>query len=242
MALSHERLLRAGLALGALGAALVALSGLADLSEGAARRGGGTATLAVESVMPVIGASALLLLISTIVVAFPWARLVGVFVTTAVAFVAGIEGLRGRTADVFAPDERTALLGGGLMLVGAFWIALTGVAVALVAMRQIVQSGPPAPDGDSAPDAGEAPPDGRPPRTSGKAGLGLALGVGGVFAPVLSGLAVALSLTALGDIRAGDGRVGGRPLAIAGIVLGIVGLSLLVAFLGVGALVLTPRI
>lgn len=237
-ALSHDRLLRAGFLLGALAALLVGLSGFADLAEGLAREGGGRTRLGVEDLVPLIGASALVLLVSTMIVSFGWARLVGVLVTTAVAFVAGIEGLRGRVSDQFVPDERTTLLAGGLLLAAAFWIALIGVGVALVAMRQLALSRER--EDDQAIEALPTRPDGRPARVSGKAGLGLALAVAGIFAPVLSGLAVAVSLSALGDVHAHDGRLGGRPIAVAGVVVGIAGLSLLAAFLGVGPLVLTP--
>jgi hypothetical protein len=73
-----------------------------------------------------------------------------------------------------------------------------------------------------------------------KGTLGVALGIAGVIAPVFSGVATALSLGALGDIRSHDGRMGGRGTALTGVVLGIVGLSLLIAVLGFGGLFLKP--
>lgn len=238
--LSHERLLRVGLAIGALAGVLLALAGLSDLAEGRPRDGGDQLlVLGPTDVVALIGAIAAVLVITTIVAPFPWARLVGIVVTTAVATTAGFEGIRARIAEDFVADERTTLLAGGILVVAAFWTAVAGIAVSLLAMRQIAQDRTEEPD--EVLDEIPMRPDGRPLRSSLKASLGFTLGLIGVLAPVLSAVAVALSLGALGDIRAFKGRLGGRGMAIAGVVLGITGLSLLIAVLGVGALVLTPQ-
>ena len=51
---------------------------------------------------------------------------------------------------------------------------------------------------------------------------------------------MALGSLALGEIRASDGVLPGRGLAIAAVVLGLVALCLLVALVGVGTLAATP--
>ena len=239
--LSRERLLRAGFALGALAAALAALAALFALAEGPARRApvAQTARLDVEPVVGVLAALALVVIILAIAVPRAWMRPIGVLATTTVATSAGIEGVRARVADAFAPDIRTTLLAGGLMLLCAFWLAVIAVGVQLVALRQIAQARPPVSDEER--DAVPVAPDGRPLRSAPQGAAGLALGVLGLMAPVFSGLAAALSIEALGRIDAHRGRLGGRGLAIAGMVLGIIGLSLLIAALGLGGLALEPR-
>lgn len=237
---TQERLLRLGHALGAIAAALATASVLFDLAEGPARRApvAETARLGVESIVAGLGGAALALIVAAIAIRRGWLRPVAVLATTTVATSSGIEVVRGRVADVFAPDVRTTLLAGGVMLLCAFWLAVVAVAVQLVALRQIAQARPVKPDEEL--EAVEVAPSGRPLRSSPQGAAGLALGVLGLLAPVFAGLAAALSIGALGEIRAHDGRLGGRAPALAGTVLGIVGLSLLIAALGLGGLVLRP--
>lgn len=238
--LAPDRLLRMGFGLGALAALLAALAGFAALAEGPDRTAPfvRVSRLDVEPVVAVICLIALAVIVVAAVVPREWVRPIGVLATTAVATSSGIEVVRGRIADAFAPDIRTTLQTGGIMLVVAFWLAIVAIAVQLLALRRLAQTRPlePAEVLDQVPMR----PDGRPLRTSMKGTLGVALGVAGVIAPVFSGVATALSLGALGDIRAYDGRMGGRGTAMTGVVLGIVGLSLLIAVLGFGGLFLKP--
>lgn len=238
--LTHERLLRLGYALGALAAALAALSALYPLAEGPDRRApvARTAELDVEPVVAALALGALVVIMIAAVLPRAWMRPIGVLATTTVATSSGIEGIRARVADVFAADIRTTLLAGGVLLLCAFWIAVVAVAVQLVALRQIAQSQPLVPEEER--DAVPVTPDGRPLRSAPQGPAGLAFGVLGLLAPVFAGLAAALSIAALGRIRAYDGRLGGRGLALTGLVLGIVGLSLLIGALGLGGLLLEP--
>jgi hypothetical protein len=234
------RLLRIGFGLGALSALLAALAGLGALAEGPDRTAPvvRTARLDVEPLVVIISLVALAVIVLAAVVPRTWLWPIGVLATTAVATGSGIEVLRGRIADAFAPDIRTTLQAGGIMLAIAFWLAIAAIALQLLALRRFAQTRPVEPP--EVLDQIPMRPDGRPLRTSMKGTLGVALGVAGVIAPVFSAVAVASSLGALGDIRAHDGRLGGRGTAMTGVVLGIIGLSLLIAVLGFGGLFLTP--
>lgn len=237
--LTGDRLLRASFALGAVAALLLVLAPLGELVEGRLRAHDDvTTTLSVEPVVAIIGAVALVLAVGAAFAPWSWVPYAGVLVVTAVSTTSGIEVVRGRISSTFVADERTTLQGGGIMLFVAFWLGIIAIGAALIALRQVALARPPAP-----PEVRDAMPlrtDGRPLRSSLRATLGAALGVCGVIAPVFSGVAAALSVTALGDVRAYGGRLGGRGVAIAGVVLGIIGLSLMIAILGVGALVLQP--
>lgn len=239
--LTGERLLRAAFVLGALAALLVALSPLGELTEGRMRAHEDiTTTLSVEPTVAVIGAIVFVLAVGAAFAPAQWSWVppVGVLVITAAATTAGIELVRGRISETFVADRSTTLEGGGLMLTAGFWLAVLAIAGALVALRQIALALPPAPP--EVREALQVRPDGRPMRSSLRATLGAALGVCGLLAPIFSGAAAALGVTALGDIRSKGGRLGGRGAAIGAIVLGIIGLSLMIAVLGVGNLVLQP--
>ncbi len=54
----------------------------------------------------------------------------------------------------------------------------------------------------------------------------LVLGIVGMIIPVAAAPAIGLGLFAMDDVRVSGGRIGGRGLAVAGFVLGIVSLSL----------------
>jgi len=70
--------------------------------------------------------------------------------------------------------------------------------------------------------------------------VALVLGIAGFITVFASTLAVAFGTLALGDIRASRGTLGGRGAAIAGLVLGFIALSLLIALVGSGMLSATP--
>jgi hypothetical protein len=118
---------------------------------------------------------------------------------------------------------------GALLLVGAFWVALAGIVVALVGVRMVAIAAPP----PTMPRTG-------PQQRARTAGLAAMLGVVGVVIIVTSGLAVAYGVLALGDIRASGERLTGRGMAVAGVALGILVLSALAAIGGVGAWIAQP--
>jgi hypothetical protein len=74
---------------------------------------------------------------------------------------------------------------------------------------------------------------GLPPETSGKAIFSLICGILFIILP-FSVVAVAFGHIALSEIRKNPGRLKGKPLAIAGIALGYIGVVLLVGFVGLG--------
>lgn len=239
LGLRGEHLVRAALLLGAVAALLVTLAPLGKLVEGRMRAHEDiTTTLSVEPVVAIIGAAVLAVAVGAAFAPWSWAPHVGVLAITASATTAGIEMVRGRISETFVADERTTLQGGGILLTLAFWVAVVAVAGVLVGLRQVALVRGPVPA--EVRDAYRLRPDGRPLRSSLRATLSVALGVCGVFAPVFSGLAAGLGVTALGDVRAHGGHLGGRGVAIAGVVLGIIGMSLMIAVLGVGSLVLKP--
>ena len=124
------------------------------------------------------------------------------------------------------------------MLVLAFWVGLAGVIVTLVGFRKMAMEAPEPPDAGE-PEAVE---EGARPsrRTSGKATVALVLGIAGFLTVFASTLAVAFGTLALGDIRASRGTLGGRGVAVAGLVLGFIALALLVALVGSGMLSASP--
>lgn len=231
---------RIGLLVGAAVAVLLPVASRFDLTSGRARsEPHGPHVLSVEPVVGIIGAVICAVLIAAALAPWGWSRLVGVFAVTLIATTSGIEVLRGRISQSFLPDERTALEAGGLMLTLAFWGAVVVVAAVLIALRRRALDV--APIDDEALAAYPLRADGLTPARSPLSGtLGMALSLAGIVAPALSGLAIALSLNALGQINAARGRLGGRVVALAGVAVGVIGLSLLVGVLGIGALVLSP--
>jgi Domain of unknown function (DUF4190) len=235
---STNTMVRAGIALGAVAGVLVALAPSGDLASGPARGAPDTiATIDLDSTVGLLGAAGAVLLIAAAAVPFLWAHLAGVALATIVGATAGLIVLTGRTSDDFAADAEVTLERGGVLLVLAFWVGLAAVLVALIGFRRIAMAEP------------EVPPDGEviaeqeevvAPRTSGKATAALVLGIAGFITVFASTLAIALGTLALGEIRGSRGTLGGRGIAIGGLALGIIALSLLIAFVGAGMLTASP--
>ena len=170
-----------------------------------------------------------------------WAHLAGVALTTVVAATSGLIVLTGRTSDDLAPDADITLERGGILLMLAFWVGLAGTIVTLVGFRQVA-IGAAEPAGATEVVAGPEEEQEEHParRTSGKATASLILGIAGFITVFASTLAVAFGTLALGDIRASRGALGGRGVAIAGLALGFIALSLLIALVGSGMTSATP--
>lgn len=238
---STNVLVRAGLSVGAAAAVLVALSPTGDLASGPGRDAPDrTATIDLEPAVGLLGAAAAVLLVAAAVAPWLWAHLAGVALCTIVAATSGLIVLTGRTSDDFAADSDISLESGGLLLVLAFWVGLAAVILTLVGFRRVaIAASDAAPSGDGEPVAAEEAEEAAP-RSSGKATLALVLGIAGFITVFASTLAIAFGTLALGDIRASRGTLGGRGVAIAGLVLGFVALSLLVALVGSGMLTASP--
>jgi hypothetical protein len=237
--------IRGGLALGAAAGVLAAIAPRWDMVEGLSRDAPGV-TKVIEPGGAVGGFGVLVAVLLGAAVFVPrlWLWLAGLGVTTALAGACGLVVISGRTSSELAPDADVSLLTGGRLLTMAFWVAMVAVAVMLVGFRKMALAPRPAEEGAVVEEeAAAAPtPSGRARRkpASGRALLAFALGIGGFIIVIGSSLAVALGTLALGDIRASEGVLPGRGLAITAVVLGLVALSLLAALVGVGTLAATP--
>jgi hypothetical protein len=235
---STSFLVRAGLAVAAIAGVLMALAPSGDLVSGPARDdAGATATIDLEPAVGALGVAAAVLLAGAAAAPWLWAHLAGVALGTIVGATAGLIVLTGRTSDDFVADADVSLERGGTLLVLAFWVGLAGVVAALIGFRRVAMATEPPAEGAPAAPAGAE--EGRR-RTSGKASVALVLGIAGFITVFASALAIAFGTLALGDIRASRGALGGRGVAIAGLVLGFVALSLLIALVGSGMLSATP--
>jgi hypothetical protein len=223
--------MRAGLALGAVAALLLALAPFSDVVVGDARAGGGTFTAGVGISVGVGAAIGAAVILAAVVQRILWLHLLAVVVVTAAALLSALLVITARTSDEFADGADLTLQPGGVMLIVAFWLALVGVAITLVGVRMVAIAAPP------------------PVIPASRAGqivkartapISAALGVAGVVVVVTAGAAAAYGVLALGDIRSSNGRLSGRGMAFTGVVLGILVLSLLAAIGGVGTLVASP--
>jgi hypothetical protein len=170
-----------------------------------------------------IGVVAAVLGVAAAAAPWPWARLTGVGVTTLFALLVAFALIGFRTSDDLVTGADISLgAAGWLMLIGAL-LLFAGTAVALIGLRKPARG----------PDPTLDPKDG-------KAVASLVLGIVGLFIPVTAAPAVGLGLFALDDTRVTSGRIGGRGLAVAGFVLGIVSLSLWALGLLLGMLLAQP--
>lgn len=170
-----------------------------------------------------IGVVAAVLGVAAAAAPWPWARLTGVGVTTLFALLVSFALIGFRTSDDLVTGVDVSLgAAGWLMLIGAL-LLFAGTAVALIGLRRPARG----------PDPTLDPKDG-------KAVASLVLGIVGLIIPVTAAPAVGLGLFAMDDVRVTGGRVGGRGLAVAGFVLGIVSLSLWGLGLLLGMLLAEP--
>lgn len=179
--------------------------------------------------MAAVGVALLVVILAAIVLRLLWLHLLGLVLTTGVALAASLLVITARISDNIAGDADVSMRGGAWILVGSFWIALAGVVVTLVGVRMVAMGGP-------APNM---------PRTGAQqrartAPIAAIFGLLGVVIVVTSSLGVALGTLALGDIRASAERLTGRPMALTGVIAGILVLSLLATIGGVGMLVASP--
>lgn len=222
--------IRGGLALGAVSAALLALAPTADLVAGpAAPPRTGDYVADVGGSMTAVGVVLLLVIVAAIALRILWLHLVALVLVTAVALASSLLVITARISDNLAADGDISLRGGAWLLVGAFWIALAGVVVTLVGVRMVAIGGPPVQMARTGAQ--------QRARTAPTAAIA---GLLGVVVVITSALGVALGTLALGDIRASAERLTGRPMALTGIVAGILVLSLLATIGGIGMFVASP--
>ena len=219
--------IRAGLATGALAAALMAIAPLFDLVTGPrGGPGGGTYVAGIGISVSAIAITACLAILVGVVREILWIHLLGLVLVTAIAFVSSLLVIVARTSDHFSSGADVSLGAGGVLLIASFWLAMIGVVIALVGVRMVAIAAPPAIMARTGPQ-----------QRARTAPLAAMLGAVGVAIVVTAALAVAYGVLALGDIRSSGERLTGRGMAVAGMALGILVLSLLAAIGGVGSLV-----
>jgi hypothetical protein len=208
---------RAGFAVAAVGGVLTAATaGSTAVTQGDF----GSIEVAGGSWIGVIGA---VLCVAAAAAPWAWARLTGVGVATAFAVIVAFAVIGFRTSSDFLPGVDVSLgTAGWLMVVGSL-LFFAGTALALVFLRVPVRR----PDPQATP-------------REGKGVAALVLGIVGLLLPFAAAPAIGLALFAMDDVRASGGRVGGRGMAIAGLVLGIVSLSLWGIGLLLGMLLAQP--
>jgi hypothetical protein len=228
---------RVGIALGAIAALLVAIAPTWGLVEGPARGAPSTtASVALDSSVGVFGIVTAVLIVAA--AAAPWLRahLAGLGVATLVLASAGLLVRNGRRSEDLAAGADLSLLGGGTTLVIAFWVGLAAVIVTLVGFRRVAMTTPP-----PEPALEEEPAGTGRTRTSARAAMALVVSAAGFFtAGVGASIGIALGALTLGEIRASGGRLAGRGVATAALVVGMIILSLIVAFGGVEMLASKP--
>ena len=156
-----------------------------------------------------IGVIAAVLGVAAAAAPWPWARLTGVAITSLFALLVSFALIGFRTSD--------DLVAGVDVTHGPRRLAHAGERAAAVR-----RDGPGA---DRAAASGDGARPGLDPK-DGKAVASLVLGIVGMIIPVTAAPAIGLGLFAMDDVRVSGGRIGGRGLAVAGFVLGIVSLSL----------------
>lgn len=238
---------RLGLLLGVAAAAVAAAAPSGDLLEGAARGAAGTFVLGLEPAIAGIGIAGIVLIGAAALLPWLWAHLAGIVATWGMAATCGFYVARARQSEDFAEGADLTLLGGGRLLLLAFLIGVVAVVVALVGVRRVALSStePGEVPGEDA-RAVAAAPDPPPPGPGGESPRArfstpaLVLGIAGFIVWVVAPLAIALGALGLGEVRDAGGRLGGSGAATAGMVLGIVAMSLAVALAGLGALAAEP--
>lgn len=239
---------RLGLLLGVVAAAVAAAAPSGDLLEGAARGAAdGTFVFELEPEAAGIGIAGVVLIGTAAALPWLWAHLAGIVVTWGMAATCGFYVARARQSEDFAVGADLTLLGGGQLLMLAFLIGIVAVGVALIGIRRVALSPrepgeAPAEDARAVEAASEPPPPGpggQPPRARFSTPA-LVLGILGFIVWVVAPLAIALGALGLGEIRDAGGRLGGGGAATAGMVLGIVALSLAVVLAGLGAFAAEP--
>lgn len=205
----NERLCQAGLGLAALGGLLTAIPGFTGNNEVAER---GFASLSLETAAFIaIGLVALAVFATCALVPVAWVRFTGIGLIAPFAFVVAVLVIGARSDDLFRISSADiTLAAGGVFLVLAFFAATIGLALALVGAPRIGR--PPVLDAEGRPQPG----------TSGYAITSLVLSLCGLFSGFSAPLGIAFAVAAFDDIKRGAPGRGGRGLAVAGLVVGIV--------------------
>jgi hypothetical protein len=216
----------AGLLIGIASAFLACFAAGRDMVSGpAADVEAGTAVVDLPTGVIVVFLIGAVLLGGALAIPATWARIVGTALLTALASTYALIVVIARTSDDFREEADLSLEGGGIVLAGAFGVCLVGLVLALIGSRELVRP---------------VDPERLRPGTSGSATASLVLGIAGLFATIAASLAIVFSVLAVGEINGSGSVRTGRGIAIAGLVLGIVWLTLWALFLIAGIFVATP--
>ena len=214
----HDRLCRLGLWLGVLGAALCSFPGFGN--EPVAEQG--VASIVFEkSVYLTFGGIFFVTLVLAAILPHAWARLMGIGVMGVAAFAYGLIVLVARIDERLEVGPTITLGSAGLMLTVAYVVTCIGLVLTLVGAPRI----------------------GRPPvldkllepvrTTSSYAVTSMVLSICG-FATLFSApLGIAFAVAAFHDHERSGGYRGGRGMAVAGLVIGIVIVALGALFMAV---------
>ena len=208
---------RAGFAVAAAGGVLAAATtGLTAVEQ----EGIGTISVAGGAWLGLVAAA---VCAAAAIAPWTWSRLAGLGIAVLFGVMLAFALIGFRTSDELVPGEEVTLAAGGWLLLAGSLLLLGGAALALCGLRR------PA----AGPDPSRAP-------KEGKGVAALVLGIVGLLIPVTAAPAAGLGLLALDDDRVSGGRVGGRGMAVAGLALGIVALSLWTLGLTLGMLLAQP--
>lgn len=208
---------RAGFAVAAAGGLLAAATTGRTAVE---QEGVGTISVAGGAWLGLVAAA---VCVAAAIAPWTWSRLAGLGIAVLFGVMLAFALIGFRTSDELVPGVEVTLAAGGWLLLAGSLLLLGGASLALCGLRR------PA----AAPDPSRAP-------REGKGVVALVLGIVGLLIPVTAAPAAGLGLLALDDDRVSGGRVGGRRMAVAGLVLGIVALSLWTLGLTLGMLLAQP--
>ena len=231
--LARQPLLTAGFGLGVL-SALVAMFAPGGVIATGPGSGFSTGDVSVDLPGGVIAVFIIAVILLAAALSIPqlWAKIAGLGLLCALATTESLMVIIARSSNDFQAEADLSLERAGVILAIAFAIAVAGLVLALVGSRALAT--PPRVPVDEQGNALTG------PQTSGHATAALVLGICAVLAIPAAALAVGFANLAMGQIGMSNGHRTGRGMAIAGLVLGIVWLSLWGLFMTVGIFVASP--
>jgi len=203
----HDRLCRIGLWLGVLSAALCITAGFGDRIV--AEQGTKTEDLPAGAFIGV-GVTFAVLFGLAVFLQYAWSRITGIGLLGAAAFAYGVMVTVARASDLFVVGPDIKVGSAGLMLVLAFAAACAGLTFALVGAPRIGRPARRGPDGQVI------------PGQSGYAVTSLVLSLCALAVGFTAPLGIAFAVAAFDDNTRSGGARGGRGMAVAGLVVGIV--------------------
>jgi len=231
--LLRQPLLTAGFGLGVI-SALVAMFAPGGVIATGPGSGFATGDVSVDLPAGVVVVFIIAVVLLAVALSVPqlWAKIAGLGLLCVLATTEALMVIIARSSTDFEAEADLALGRAGAILAIAFGIAVVGLVLALVGSRGLAT--PPRVPLDEEGNALTG------PQTSGHATAALVLGICAVLAIPAAALAVGFANLAMGQIGMSNGHRTGRGMAVAGLVLGIVWLSLWGLFMTIGIFVASP--